>query len=156
MVAKKHSLFIIGIIVLFGLVTLITKCSLERNGNWVYRDLKSRMNDVHFGDAITQIDINILRVSISFDIHIKPDYLTKIEIYQLGKNLINEIEDEYKRDASFKAAGLLFIYPVSDIKNEDFLFRRPTSERRWHFSGDLGDGQGHIGGYIDQLPDFED
>ena len=156
MTAKKIKLLILIFIVLLTFAIPITKCSLERNGNWVYREFKTRMNNVPYGYGINSIDIRFYRSIISFYITVEPDCLTRTEIYILGKHLIGEIENEYLDDASLKGAQYMFIYPISDNKNEDFRYMRPTSERRWCFTGDLGDGQEYSGAYLDEMPDFGD
>ena len=153
---SKPLILILILIILLAVAAITTKCSLDKNGNWVYRDFKSRMRDVPYGEAISKIDIYLNKSIIAFDITLKPDNLTRIETYKLGRNIVNEIENEYLKDESLKGASYLSVYPISGRINEDFYYRRPTSERRWCFTGDLGDGQEYSGAYLDEMPDFGD
>ena len=132
---KKQKIFIS--LLLIGLLVIIIILYLINSNYFIYNEIKSQMRIVKYGYLISNIKIINNRSRIIFKITITPDILTKKQIYELGNNLIEIIENEYEKNNSLEGIELLYIYPVSDDINENFRFWRPTSERKWSFSGNL-------------------
>ena len=102
------------------------------------------------GDVIQKIDIN---GEIFIKIILKNIYMSKKEVYILGRNITDVIEKECEIDETLRNLRLLTIYLFSNEKYITFYYIPYNEEEEWiwYFTGDLGDGKDYTNKPLEQI-----
>lgn len=153
---------LIVVIILFLTMIGVSFWFYFQSTEYRFRHIITAMKQVQYGDTIDGIGVMSSKTpTTSFNVEIKPNTLTKQQVYELGISLTEVIDDMFNETKRIESANVwhvhISIYPVPNQSGRGIGFDRMTTRVLgdpatrpeydpneptkffWMFSGDLDD-----------------